>query len=94
MPRKRPPTTHVKSERHAELGRRAIAGMPRDPRTGRLLKRPAPGEGPPGESAPAGGAQGGPAGGGQSGAPSPAPSDQPPDPPTARRRGWWTGPSR
>ena len=34
----RPPTTKVKSERHAELGRASIADRPRDER-GRLLPR-------------------------------------------------------
>ena len=34
----RPPTTKVKSERHAELGRASIADRPRDAR-GRLLPR-------------------------------------------------------
>jgi hypothetical protein len=35
--------TRVKSERMAELGRRAAASVPRDPVTHRFVKRPDPG---------------------------------------------------
>lgn len=70
----RKPRTRVKSERHAELGRRSIADRPRDAR-GRLL--PPPPKDDPAAAPPAGITE-------------PEPEPEPtPDPPRARRRMPW-----
>jgi hypothetical protein len=87
------PKTHVKSAARAELGRRVMASLPRDPTTGRILKRvdppadPPPIVDPPDDPPPPAPIPNPRAGGRADSDPPPPPPAPPADPPPARARG-------